>query len=186
MGTDKFKKMFDISMKFEKGNLVNGYGNDPDDSGGETVYGITRKNFPNLKVWASLDKCKGLVAKRGYKIPQDEMDEIEGVYYKNFYKKANIEEFEDNALGMQIFDFAINAGVSRAVKTLQSMMHITVDGICGRQTVTTANIRNTKSVREDYRKNRIAYYEAISKKGNNKKYLKGWIKRAETCDKIFL
>ncbi len=184
--TDKFKKMFDISMKFEKGNLINGYVNDKDDAGGETVYGITRKNFPKLKVWASLDKLNGVVAKRGYKIPQDEMEEIENVYFKNFYQKANIEAFEDSALAMQIFDFSINSGISRAVKTLQSMMHITVDGICGMQTVTTANIRHAKSVREDYRKARIAYYNGISTKGNNKKYLKGWIKRAETCDKIFL
>lgn len=184
--TDKFKKMFDISMKFEKGNLINGYVNDKDDAGGETVYGITRKNFPNLKVWASLDELNGIVAKRGYKIPQDEMEEIMNVYYKNFYNKANIEAFEDSALGMQIFDFGINAGISTAVKTLQRLMHITVDGICGRQTVTTANVRHKLSVREDYRKARITYYNGISTKGNNKKYLKGWIKRAETCDKVFL
>ena len=145
--TDKFKKMFDISMKFEKGNLVNGYTNDKDDAGGETIYGITRKNFPNLKVWASLDKLNGIVAKRGYKIPQDEMEEIMNVYYKNFYNKANIEAFEDSALGMQIFDFGINAGISTAVKTLQRLMHITVDGICGIQTVTTANVRHKLSVR---------------------------------------
>lgn len=183
---DKFKKMFDISMKFEKGNLVNGYVKDKDDACGETIYGITRKNFPNLKVWSSLDKLNGIVAKRGYKIPQDEMEEIENVYFKNFYKKVNIEAFKDSALGMQVFDWAINSGVTTAVKALQRMMHITVDGICGAQTVTTANVRHTLSVREDYRKARIAYYNEISRKGNNKKYLKGWIKRAETCDKVFL
>lgn len=184
--TDKFKKMFDISMKFEKGNLVNGYVKDKDDAGGETVYGITRKNFPNLKVWASLDKLNGIVAKRGYKIPQDEMEEIMNVYYKNFYQRVNAEAFNDTALGMQVFDWAINSGATTAVKALQRMMHITVDGVCGKQTVTTANVRHTLSVREDYRKARIAYYNGISSKGNNKKYLKGWIKRAETCDKVFL
>ena len=186
MGTEKFKKMFEISMRFEKGNRVNGYVKDPDDSGGETVYGITRKNFPNLKVWASLDKLKGIVAKRGYKIPKDEMEEIEGVYYRKFYQKANIEAFEDCALGMQIFDCGINAGISRAVKMIQSILHITVDGVCGNQTVTTANIRHSKSLREAYRNARIAYYQSISKKGNNKKYLKGWVNRANECDKDFL
>lgn len=186
MGTEKFKKMFEISMRFEKGNRVNGYVKDPNDSGGETVYGITRKNFPNLKVWASLDKLKGIVAKRGYKIPKDEMEEIEGIYYRKFYQKVNIEAFDDCALGMQIFDFGINAGISRAVKTLQSILRITVDGVCGIQTVTTANLRHSKSLREAYRNARIAYYHTISKKGNNKKYLKGWVNRANECDKDFL
>lgn len=184
--TDKFKKMFDISMKFEKGNLVNGYVNDKDDAGGETVYGITRKNFPKLKVWASLDKLNGVVAKRGYKIPQDEMEEIMNVYYKNFYQRVNAEAFNDTALGMQVFDWAINSGATTAVKALQRLMHITVDGVCGKQTVTTANVRHTLSIREDYRKARIAYYNGISSKGNNKKYLKGWIRRANECDKVFL
>lgn len=183
---ERFMKMFKASMKYEVGNLVNGYVKDPDDMGGETVYGITRKGFPKLKVWASLDKLNGIVAKRGYKIPQDEMEEIERVYYTNFYKKANIGAFDDEALAMQVFDWSINSGVSRAVKTLQTIMHITVDGVCGKQTVTTANVRHTKSVREDYRKARIAFYQNISTKGNNKKFLKGWIKRANECDKQFI
>lgn len=184
--SDKFEKMFAASMKWELGKLINGYTKDPDDSGGETVYGITRKNFPNLKVWKSLDQLNGIVAKRGYKIPDDEMDEIKNEYYKKFYLNINIDSFEDDSLAMQIFDFGINAGTSRAVKTLQKIMLITVDGICGRQTVTTANVRHHPSVREDYRKARIAYYESISTKGNNKKYLKGWTKRARECDKAFL
>ena len=186
MSKDKFKKMFAISMKYEKGNLINGYVNDPDDAGGETVYGVCRKVFPKLKVWESLDKLNGVVAKRGYKIPEDEMEEIENVYYRNFYLKCNIDSFNDSALGMQIFDFAINSGVSRAIKTLQSLMHITVDGICGVQTVTTANIRHTLSVREEYRKARLRFYESISTRGNNKKFLKGWTNRAKTCDKAFI
>ena len=114
------------------------------------------------------------------------MEETEGIYYRNFYQKANSEAFEDCALGMQIFDFGINAGISRAVKMIQSILHITVDGVCGKQTVTTANIRNSKSLREAYRNARIAYYQSISKKGNNKKYLNGWVNRANECDKDFL
>ena len=135
---------------------------------------------------ARFDKCRGIVAKRGYKIPKDEMEEIEGVYYRKFYKKVNIEAFEDCALGMQIFDCSINCGISRAVKMIQSILHITVDGVCGKQTVTTANIRNSKKWREAYRNASIAYYQSISKKGNNKKYLKGWVNRANECDKDFL
>lgn len=181
MNKEKFKKMLSVVLKFE-----GKYSFDKDDAGGETFMGICRKYYPTLSIWGSLDKMKLIGKKRGYKPTDKEMEEIENVYFKNFYQKANIEAFEDSALAMQIFDFAINAGVSRAVKTLQSMMHITVDGICGRQTVTTANIRHTKSVREDYRKARIAYYNGIAKNGNNKKYLKGWIKRAETCDKDFV
>lgn len=179
---DKFKKMFEVSMKFEKGNLINGYSNDKDDHGGETVYGVTRKNFPNLKVWKSLDKISSPIKKKGYKIPEDEMEEIENVYYKNFFKKCNIDSFEDLPLAMQIFDFAINAGCSRAIKTLQKIMHIDVDGICGRQTISTANVRHHPSVREAYRKGRISFYNSLKQP----KFIKGWTRRANECDKDFL
>lgn len=183
---NKFKTMFDISMFYEKGKLINGYSNDKDDSGGETVFGLTRKNFPNLRIWASLDEQKGIVKKRGYKPTDEEYDEIMRTYEREFYMRLNIQYFQDEALAMQLFDFAINAGRSRAVKTLQRMMHINVDGICGMQTIATANVRHHKSVREDYRKNRIAFYQDIARKRNNQKFLKGWLKRANECDKDFL
>lgn len=182
---NRFDKFFKVVMSFEVGSKKNGYVNDKDDNGGETVFGITRKGFPNLKIWASLDRIPSPIRKKGYIPTDEEYDEIKNVYMRKFYLKMNIPYIQDDSLAMQMFDFGVNAGVDRAVRTLQSMMHITVDGVCGRQTCTTANIRHHKSVREDYRKNRIAFYEKIARKGNNQKFLKGWVRRANECDREF-
>ena len=183
---ERFKRMFDASMEYEVGGKINGYVNDESDNGGETVYGITRKNHPNLKVWASLDAQKGIVNKRAYRIPDDEMEEILNVYHKDYYSKLNVGYINDDSLGMQLFDFGINAGVSRSAKTLQKILRVTTDGIVGRQTVTTANLRKASDLREAFRKARIEYYAALARKGHNAKYYNGWVRRANECDKSFL
>ena len=48
-----FIKAFNKLIKAE-----GGYVNDPDDNGGETFMGITRKNHPNCKMWIVIDEYK--------------------------------------------------------------------------------------------------------------------------------
>ena len=71
----------------------------------------------------------------------------------------------------------VNAGISTAAKLLQEVLGITKDGIVGEQTVHTANVQ--KKVCDKYKERRKEYYMAISKKGNNVKYLKGWLRRVD-------
>lgn len=153
----------------------NGYVNDKDDSGGETIYGIVRKFYPKLEIWKSLDNIKGVREKKSYQPTEEEMNEIFKIYYLNYYKPCLANLFNDNELGLQVFDFAVNAGVKQAIKTLQKVLRISMDGICGRQTITTANVK--RGVLEAYKMARVDFYVEISKKGNNKKFLQGWVNR---------
>ena len=74
---------------------------------------------------------------------------------------------------------AVNSGVVNAIKMLQRLLHINVDGIVGKQTITKDN--NKHGVCEAYRNERRNYYKAIARKGNNSKFLKGWLNRVENC-----
>lgn len=179
-------KMFEAMMAFEKGKTINGYVWDRDDAGGETVMGVCRKHYPNLSVWASLDKLKTVKEKKMYYLTVDEYSEIVTLYYKNYYKHNNLQHVEDDAIAMQIFDWAVNSGSVRAIKEIQKILHIVVDGVCGLQTVTVINNSKPKALREAYRSARIAYYEALSRKGNNSKFRNGWVKRAQECDNLFI
>lgn len=182
----RFEKMFEVMLTYEKGKTINGYVNDPQDAGGETIMGVCRKHYPNLMVWASLDKLKTKKEKKMYYLTLDEYNEIVSLYYRNYYKKNNLHCVEDDALAMQIFDWAVNAGSVRAVKEIQKLLHVVVDGICGLQTVTVINNSKSKALREAYRSARIAFYEALGRKGDNGKFLKGWTLRAQNCDSSFL
>ena len=52
---ENFELFIRIILRNECGS-GNGYVNDKDDSGGETIYGITRRNHPELKIWNSIDQ----------------------------------------------------------------------------------------------------------------------------------
>lgn len=173
---ERFRKLIKVVLKNECGN-GNGYVNDKDDAGGVTVYGITRRNHPDLIIWKSLDDISTVREKKRYKPSKEEMDEVYDTYYILYYRRPNIERIEDDELCLQVFDMGVNAGTSRAIRMLQETLSIRVDGICGEQTITTANLK--RNVTEAYKEKRREYYKSIARKGNNRKFLKGWLNRVD-------
>lgn len=107
-----FKEAFE-KVVFNEG----GYVNDPDDRGGETYMGISRKAHPNSIIWKHIDK---ITAK--YKTPktitkylkQDKelTKEIECIYKSDYWMKFNLDREKSQRLANQIFDSAVNRGVS--------------------------------------------------------------------------
>lgn len=171
-----FELFIRIILQNECGN-GNGYVDDRDDKGGETIYGITRRNYPDLIIWKSLDDISTVREKKRYKPSKEEMEEVRMIYYRKYYRKLQCDYFNDDCLALQLFDMSVNAGTSTAAKLLQEVLGITKDGIVGEQTVHTANIQ--KRVCDKYKERRKEYYMAISKKGNNAKFLKGWLRRVD-------
>lgn len=155
---DRFKAFMPIILKHE-----GGYVNDPDDLGGETKYGITKRRYPDLDI-------KALT-------PQEATD----IYYRDFFKPLNLDLIENDLLALHIFDMAINAGKKRAVKLLQSCLNgIAKDGVIGPWT---AKLVHSASLNVDmveiYKAKRYEYYYKISLLRRNSKFLKGWIRRVE-------
>lgn len=174
MYSDTFNKWFKLIQHFE-----GGYANDPDDRGGMTYMGLCKKFFPDLTVWQSLQMLKTVKEKKQYKPTDEELEEIKYVYYREFWKKIKGDYFKDERLIFQVADFAVNAGIMTSIKLLQRLLHVTVDGIVGLQTVTTAN--NYKHILQAFIQERKRYYETIANKGNNRKFLKGWLNRVDKC-----
>ena len=174
--SERFFKLIKIVLKFENGSSACGYVNDPDDKGGETV---CRKNHPYLKIWTSLDEKDTLRKKQLYRPSDEEWNEIYNIYHRDYYRRIQGDYYNDTDLALNVFDMAVNSGVVNAIKMLQRLLHINVDGIVGKQTITTANNKN--GVCEAYRNERRNYYRTIARKGNNSKFLKGWLNRVDNC-----
>ena len=134
------------------------------DQGGLTKYGISQKAFPNLDIKSLTPEAAGEIYHRHYWIP------IRG---------ARIVEQE---LADTLFDFAVNAGVSQAVRTLQKLMNrlsiekVTVDGVMGPQTLQKLNDWGFWLV-HDFNVERQRYYERLGAKPKWRKSLKGWLNR---------
>ena len=113
-----FKEAFD-KVVFNEG----GYVNDPDDAGGETYMGISRKAHPNAIIWKHIDKitAKYKTAKTITKyLKQNEelTNEIEAIYKSDYWSRFNLDKEKSQRLANQIFDSAVNCGVSATLKRI--------------------------------------------------------------------
>jgi len=94
----EFEKAIKFILKWE-----GGYSNDPNDSGGETKYGISKKSYPN-------EDIKNMTLERAKEI-----------YYQNYWLKTNCNKLP-SPLNLIVFDTAVNCGRNRANKFLISSL----------------------------------------------------------------
>ena len=152
-----FDEIIDIVLEHE-----GGYVNDPDDPGGETKYGISKRAYPD-------EDIKGLTKERAIKI-----------YFEDYWVRFKVDSLPDR-LKHIYFDMCINMGAGRAVKVLQEACNsknsdkIDVDGGIGPATIKAAS--NVEPFR--VRSYRVMYYaELCMKKPKMEKYWVGWFKRS--------
>jgi lysozyme family protein len=153
---------FDKSIEFVF-RWEGGYSNDPADAGGETKYGISKKAYPNLNI-ANLTEVQAKV-----------------IYEKDYWK-ASYCNLLPYPLSLAVFDYAVNAGPSRAVKALQGAVGASPDGVWGPQTLAKINEAvkkvGTKRLAVHLCNERANFYvDLVTKKPSQIKFLKGWMRR---------
>lgn len=97
-----------------------GYVNDPRDPGGETKYGISKRAYPFADI-------KNLT-----------LDQAKEIYRRDYWDRLHLDELPD-AIHFDMFDAAVNSGVSAAAKFLQRAAGTTADGVIGKLTISAAN-----------------------------------------------
>lgn len=135
-----------------------GYVNDPDDKGGETYLGISRKAHSTSKMWEIIDKIKkaNSAANTNSKLTKllkqnTELDNIaKSIYKSKYWDKLRCDEFNNKELAFQIFDMGVNAGVSTAIKLLCN-----INGVKATNTVTDDLLKLTN------RDEKKSYYNKI-------------------------
>lgn len=114
--------------------IEGGYVNDPNDSGGETNFGITEKV-------ARQNGYKGPMVAMPYQVAFD-------IYSRRYWDSLRLDEIEDIsvAIAAELADTAVNMGVSRAGTFLQRCLNVLnrqgydyadlkVDGLVGNATL---------------------------------------------------
>lgn len=158
--TERFKKLYDEVLKWEGGDKLH---NVSGDSGGWTKYGIAY-NY-NKQHFKSLEEFK--------KMSYDKAAEIT---FQNYYKPLNLDIVNPESQAM-LFDIAFNMGVKRAIILAQRALGLEDDGISGKNTKSKLPSLNKVKLYQE----RVKYYNAIVKNNpTQKKFLKGWLRRAES------
>lgn len=168
-----FNQAFKITLRHEVGNALDGaYHKDPNDSGGETKYGISKKAYPKVDI-------KNLTEAQAKDIY--EQDYWHGMKLDSIYQGVRL----------LLFDIAVNMGVKAATRLVQEVCDgvpraVAVDGILGQRTREAIN--NYPDKADLYRKiikKRVEYYLTISnpKSQNaqykkNAKFFRNWVIRS--------
>lgn len=147
---------FDLLMLNE-----GGYVNDPKDSGGETKYGISKKAYPNVD------------------IPNLTIEQAKEIYKKDYWDRCKCDYLPD-CLSVAVFDFAVNSGIKTAIKKLQIVLGVSVDGIIGNQTIGACNRLSPKKILKDYMNLRLDYLMSLKQWSI---YGKGWVARVSRTEK---
>lgn len=133
-----------------------GYVFNPDDPGGETNYGISKRSYPNLDI-QNLDLPK-----------------VKEVYYKDFYAPLYGDSLPGPAIAV-MFDSAVNQGKTRAITLAQRAAAVYVDGILGPETRFEIEGMDPARFAYLFTRYRIKAYVALD---NFKNFGNGWIDRS--------
>lgn len=144
-----------------------GWANDPDDSGGCTMAGITIATY--RQYYGKNKTCNDLRF-----ITQEEWLYI---FKKGYWDKMKADYINNQSIAQLVVDMAWGSGSYWAIRKMQKAIGVKDDGIIGPKTLAALNAEPQEEVFQKIWNMRYDWLVAISKKGNNKKFLKGWLRR---------
>lgn len=148
-------------MSFDKAfnsiiGVEGGYVNDPADPGGETIYGITRRDHP--QAWAN---------------GRPSIEQAKAIYKANYWDAVKADQLPW-PLALFMFDAAVNQGVGTAIKTLQKTLGTVQDGILGNNTLAAVKKSEPVELCAMFMADRALRYTGTR---NFDRFGRGWLKR---------
>ena len=149
---------FEKAMKFVR-EAEGGYYNHPNDPGGETMYGITKRDYPSLDI---------------KNLSREKADEI---FYNDYWLLSAADKLPEPVY-ISYFDSVVNTGRKQANKFLQRALSVVADGVVGPVTLKAVNQANAKELANKIIDQRqIFYVNLCESRSSLKVFLKGWTNR---------
>lgn len=107
------------------------YSNDPDDAGGETYKGISRKANPNWDGWISIDAIKKAhpTTFKGILKKTPELEKkVQDLYKDKYWNCFELDDVPSQLVAEQMFDTAVNQGQTAAIKFAQRVLDLRETG----------------------------------------------------------
>ena len=140
-----------------------GFVNHPNDPGGMTNNGITKKVYD-----AYMEKVTTEQEMRD--MPENHVAEI---YRKQYWDRVNADSLA-SGLDLSVFDWAVNSGCGRAVKALQKCVGVKQDGGLGPITLKSVNEHDAEELIEMMSVERETFYRKLK---TFEHFGKGWLRR---------
>src|SRR5579872_6087782 len=124
--TPAFVAAFAGLLTDEGGYVSSGQARAAGDAGGETKYGISKREYPDIDI-ASLTE-----------------DDAEAIYWRDFWTKFHFERLPDQ-IAAKMLSLSVVMGPGHAIKCLQDALdtcgalHLNCDGVIGAATIAAAH-----------------------------------------------
>lgn len=149
-----------------------GFVNHPDDPGGMTNLGCTKK------VWEEWV---------GHEVDEKAMRSLTAEMVGPMYKRKYWDKVQGDDLPAGVdyccFDAAVNSGAGRAAKWLQGVVGVDADGAIGPKTMKAVKEFDAKTLIEDYSKRRLSFLSDLPTWGT---FGKGWGRRVNEVEQTAL
>ena len=151
---DKFER----AMTFVRA-AEGGYYNHPNDPGGETMYGITKRDYPKLDI---------------KNLSREKADDI---FFHDYWELSVAEKLPEPAY-ISYFDSVVNTGRKQSNKFLQRALGVVADGVVGPVTLKAAEKADPLKLANNIIDQRQTFYVNLSdSKPKLRVFLKGWTNR---------
>lgn len=132
-----------------------GYVNHPDDPGGETKFGISKRSYPNEDI-ATLT-----------------LERAKEIYRADYWDRLRADELPLQ-VAIPLFDFAVNSGVASAVLALQAVVGARRDGVIGPKTIDAVKRADIAKTVVELQAERIVFLAGLA---TFKAFGRGWSRR---------
>ncbi|WEJ57570.1 glycoside hydrolase family 108 protein [Devosia sp. FJ2-5-3] len=153
-----------------------GYVDHPADPGGATNMGITRKTLArwrNISPWTELPKSA---------VENLTREEAARIYRARYWNPCRADHMPAG-LDLALFDFAVNSGPDRAIRTLQAGIGVAADGVVGPVTLAAAEKARPNEAINDLCDRRMRFLQGLS---TFPTFGRGWTSRVSTIRKTAL
>lgn len=162
---DNFEQCLALVLKHE-----GGWVNHPADPGGETMMGVTKKNWETYI---------------GHPVPSGSMKnltvkDVTPFYRANYWNKIRGDQLPDG-VDFAVFDYAVNSGVSRAARQLQACAGLAQDGLIGPKTLEAVQSKKAVDLCKCICDNRLAFLKSLKTWPT---FGKGWSRRVADVKKV--
>lgn len=132
-----------------------GYVNHPDDPGGETKFGITKRTYPMLDI-------KGLTR-----------EDAIALYERDFWRRVQGDKLP-RPFAFQALDAAVNHGIGNSVRWMQRAAGVADDGHIGPLTLAAVARAEPSDLVLNFNAERLEFY---AKLGTFRTFGPGWVNR---------
>lgn len=162
MTAANYRPALSLTLAFE-----GGFVNNPKDPGGATNFGVTQAVYDAYRQKLGLTKRS---------VRLIESAEVQEIYAKNYWRLMRGDSLPVG-IDFAVFDFAVNSGVSRAIRYLQRVVGVPDDGALGDMTLNACydyERRDKEGLVATYCANRMAFLRSLRTFAT---FGRGWARR---------